>query len=86
MSPSIASLSNDTFVVTWDSAWQDSSYDGVYGQIFGTQVISTKSSSSIRQSNSDTNEIISGAERRTTSIALTALSWVIGTVKGALGY
>ena len=34
--PSIASLSNDKFVVTWQSWNQDGSYSGIYGQLFNT--------------------------------------------------
>ncbi len=32
--PSVASFSNDNFVVTWASDGQDSSGDGIYGQLF----------------------------------------------------
>ncbi|KKL49815.1 hypothetical protein LCGC14_2311740, partial [marine sediment metagenome] len=41
--PSVASLSNDKFVVTWTSDWQDGSSVGVYGQIFNAD--GTKSGS-----------------------------------------
>ncbi|KKL90322.1 hypothetical protein LCGC14_1905840 [marine sediment metagenome] len=78
--PSAASLSNDKFIITWSSVSGNSS---VYGQIFGTDIISS-SSSSTRQSESPT-DVASGAERQT-GIALTALSWMATTVKGALGY
>jgi len=32
--PSVAGLSNGKFVVTWQSYGQDSSYDGIFGQLF----------------------------------------------------
>ncbi|NGX33260.1 MAG: hypothetical protein K1060chlam4_01322, partial [Candidatus Anoxychlamydiales bacterium] len=32
--PSVTSLSNDKFVVTWRSVGQDGDFDGIYGQIF----------------------------------------------------
>ncbi|NGX44561.1 MAG: Serine/threonine-protein kinase PknH [Candidatus Anoxychlamydiales bacterium] len=33
-SPSVASLSNGKFVVTWSSRYQDGDWEGIYGQIF----------------------------------------------------
>ncbi|KKK97792.1 hypothetical protein LCGC14_2649210, partial [marine sediment metagenome] len=41
--PSVASLSNDKFVVTWRSVGQDGDFDGIYGQIFNAN--GTKSGS-----------------------------------------
>ncbi|KKL98464.1 hypothetical protein LCGC14_1824160, partial [marine sediment metagenome] len=41
--PSVASLSNGAFVVTWQSLYQDGDGDGVYGQIFNAD--GTKSGS-----------------------------------------
>ncbi|NGX60304.1 MAG: hypothetical protein KR126chlam3_01475 [Chlamydiae bacterium] len=32
--PSVASLNNDSFVVTWQSSWQDGDNYGIYGQLF----------------------------------------------------
>ena len=32
--PSVTGLANGGFVLTWQSAWQDGSYNGVYGQIY----------------------------------------------------
>ena len=50
-----------------------------------SSLLPSDSSYSTRQPGSSA-EVISGAERQTTSIALTALSWITSTVKGALGY
>jgi len=88
--PSAASLSNDQFVVTWMSLNQDGEMNGVFGQIFNAEIIptssttstTTSSSSSIIQSKSNTNEVSSGAERYTNSIALTAFTWIAQTIKG----
>ncbi len=90
-SPSVASLNNDRFVITWDS-WegQDGDGYGVYGQIFETDIISSSSisssSSSTRQSESTTAKVASGAERQTSHIALTALRGIAQTIKNAIGY
>jgi len=80
--PSVIGMNNGRFVVAWlnEKAFLDWE---IRGQIFETDIISS-SGSVTRQTRSSIE--VSGAERQTTSIALTALGWVAQTTKRVLGY
>ncbi len=53
--PSVASLSDGNFVVTWESDYQDGDEEGIFGQIFNNSLLSSTISSTTTSSSKSCN-------------------------------
>ncbi len=72
--PSVASFSNGNFVVTWNSENQDSSGDGVYGQIFNDFLVSSTTSTSTSSTTPGVSSSTSVPSTSTTSSTTSSVS------------